>query len=164
MQAAPVVRSGLRGVTALPGEGRISLFSGDSCFCCSTPEVKMIPSALKLKFNFLSATQGTDFPLEYWQQVRNLHSKLNCFENSPDAQKQERLLCAHTQSKESPVSTQLTQSSSSYRMPAHITSPETANTAAAGGIPLNVLVAKPSSCPALPLKIPAFNLSVKNFG
>lgn len=45
----------------------------------------MIPSALELKFNFLSAAQGTDFPLGYWQQVRNLHSKLNCFENSPGA-------------------------------------------------------------------------------
>lgn len=31
MRAAPVVRSGLRGVTALPGERRISPFFGDSC-------------------------------------------------------------------------------------------------------------------------------------
>lgn len=46
----------------------------------------MIPSALELKFNFLSAAQGTDFPLGYWQHVRNLHSKLNCFENSPGAE------------------------------------------------------------------------------
>lgn len=63
----------------------------------------MIPSALKLKFNFLSAARGTDFPLEYWQQVRNLHSKLNCFENSPSTQKQERLPFVRTQSR-SPLS------------------------------------------------------------
>lgn len=55
----------------------------------------MIPSALELKFNFLSVAQGTDFPPGYWQQVRNLHSKLNCFENSPGAQKQERLTHMH---------------------------------------------------------------------
>lgn len=57
----------------------------------------MIPSALELKFNFLSVAQGTDFPLGCWQQVRNLHSKLNCFENSPGAQKQERLTHMHRQ-------------------------------------------------------------------
>lgn len=83
IQAAPVAMNRLRGVTALRGLGRISSFSRDSGFCSSTAEVKMIPSALELKFNFLSAAQGTDFPLGYWQQVRKLHSKLNCFENSP---------------------------------------------------------------------------------
>lgn len=55
IQATPVVTNGLRDVTALCGLGRISPFSRDSGFCSSAAEVKMIPSELELKFNFLSA-------------------------------------------------------------------------------------------------------------
>lgn len=51
----PVVTNGLRSVSALCGLGKISPFSRDSGFCSSTAEVKMVPSALELKFNFLSA-------------------------------------------------------------------------------------------------------------
>lgn len=57
------------------------------------------------------------FPLGYWQQVRNLHSKPNHFENSPCAQKYK-----HCREIQTAIShSRLSESSHLAMMPVHIT-------------------------------------------